>query len=181
MEGEKNEGLTPDCVAKGNKVGSGGRVAHFMVAISYQNGVIMREQYEKMNGLYFSDFLKRNFGQIFRNNVNPNSRLFVQDGDPRQNSRAASKSIEKAGGQQISIPPRSPDLNPIENFFHLIEQKLKRDAIDRNITRESYMEFSRRVCTTMIEYPSERIDKIIDTMNKRINTVTKNKVKRLKY
>ena len=42
--------------AKGNKVGSGGRVAHFMVAISYHND-IMCEQYEKMNGLCFSDFV----------------------------------------------------------------------------------------------------------------------------
>ena len=44
---EKNEGLTPDSVAKGSKVGSGGRVAYFMVVISYQNSVIMCKQYEK--------------------------------------------------------------------------------------------------------------------------------------
>ena len=160
--------------------GGGGSAAHFMVAISYQNGVFMCEQYEKMNGPHFSDFVKRNFRQMFRNSVNPNCR-FAQDVDPSQNSRAAARSMEKTGVQQISIPPRSPDLNPTVNFFHLIEQKRKRDAIDRNITRESCVEFSRRVCTITVEYPSERIDKIIDTMNKRINTLSKNKEKRLKY
>ena len=43
--------------AKGNKVESGRRVAHFMVAISYHNDIVMCEQYEKMNGLCFSDFV----------------------------------------------------------------------------------------------------------------------------
>ena len=36
------------------------------------------------------------------------------------------------------------------------------------------------VRTTMIEYPSNRIDKIIGAMNKRIKT-SKNKGKRLRY
>ena len=73
--------MTRDCVAKGNKVGSDGRVAHFMVTISYQNGVIVCEKYEKMNSPYFSGFVKQNSRQMFRNSVSPDSRLFVQDGD----------------------------------------------------------------------------------------------------
>ena len=72
----KNEGLTPDCVAIGIKVGSGGKVAHFMVVISYQNGV-MCEQYEKTNDPHFSDFVKWNFRQMLRNSVNPNSMLWM--------------------------------------------------------------------------------------------------------
>ena len=36
------------------------------------------------------------------------------------------------------------------------------------------------VRTTMIEYPSNRIDKIIGAMNKRVKT-SKNKGKRLRY
>ena len=72
---KKNEGLIPDSVAKGSKVGSGGRVAHFMVVISYQNSVIMCKQYEKLNGPYFSDFVKRNFRQMLCDSVNPNSML----------------------------------------------------------------------------------------------------------
>lgn len=178
---KKGEGLTPQCAAKGNKVGSGGRVAHFMVAISYNKGVIMCEQYDKMNGPYFADFVKRNFRQMFNDSINPNSRLFVQDGDPSQNSKAATKEIEKIGGQQISIPPRCPDLNPIENFFHLIDMKLRQDAIDRNITRENFCEYSERVRKTMREYPSDLINKIIETMSKRIQLLSKNKGQRLKY
>ena len=55
MEKKKNEGLTPNWVANGNKIRSGGKIAHFMVAVSYQKGAIMCEENEKMNGRYFSD------------------------------------------------------------------------------------------------------------------------------
>ena len=87
------------------------------LCMSYQNGAIACEQYEKMNGPYFSDFAKRNFRQMICNSVNPNRRLFVQDGDPSQNLRAAARSIEKTRGQQISIPPRSTGLNLLKTFF----------------------------------------------------------------
>ena len=54
---------------------------------------------------------------MFNDSINPIGRLFAQDGDPGQNSKAATKEIAKIGVQQISIPPRFPDLNPIENIF----------------------------------------------------------------
>ena len=51
--------------------------------------------------------------------------MFVQDGDPSQNSKAAKTALDKIGAVQFSIPPRSPDLNPIENAFNLVEKKIK--------------------------------------------------------
>ena len=30
------------------------------------------------------------------------------------------------------IPPRSPDINPIENVFHLVKKMLQKEAIDQN-------------------------------------------------
>ena len=43
------EGLSYGCTAKGAHCGSGGRVAKFMVAVSYGKGVILCEQYETLN------------------------------------------------------------------------------------------------------------------------------------
>ena len=37
----KNEGLHPHCFVKGSHVGSGGRVAHFIVAKAHQKGVVL--------------------------------------------------------------------------------------------------------------------------------------------
>ena len=46
-------------------------------------------------------------------------RLFLQDGDPCQNSGMAKEAMLRVNATLFPIPPRSPDLNPIENFFHL--------------------------------------------------------------
>ena len=35
----------------------------------------------------------------------------------------------------LKIPPRSPDLYPIENIFHIVSKKLAKDALERDITR----------------------------------------------
>lgn len=46
-------------------MGSGGKMAHFVVAIAYNKGVIICERYDKMNGKYFSDFIAQNFDFMF--------------------------------------------------------------------------------------------------------------------
>ena len=79
------------------------------------------------------------------------------------------------------IPPRSPDLNPAENFFHLIKRELKKQAIEYQITSETIDEFKARVMNLMENFPSEKIDKIIDTMDKRIGLILKNNGRRIKY
>jgi hypothetical protein len=51
---------------KGPKVGSGGRVASFFVAIAHKKGVIMCEQFEKkMNGETLSRFVRNHFPEAF--------------------------------------------------------------------------------------------------------------------
>ena len=61
-----NEVLHPHCMAKGSHVASGGRVAHFIVAIARQKGAVLCEQYEgKINGGMFSDFIKTHSQETF--------------------------------------------------------------------------------------------------------------------
>ena len=71
--------------------------------------------------------------------------LFLQDGCPVQNAAAALKAMKKVKADAFSIPTRSPDLNPIENFFNLTSKKLNDDALENMITSESYDQFSERV------------------------------------
>ena len=101
------------------------------------------------------------------------------DGCPRQNSKAAMGEIDKLGAKVFKIPARSPDLNPIENFFNIGTMKLNSDAIEKQITEESIDEFSARVTQTMKSF--NEIDKKIDSMDKRITEVLKGKGQRTKY
>ena len=52
---------------------------------------------------------------------------------------------------QFKIPPRSPDINPIEIF---VAQTLKTQAIEENIKKQTLNEFTSRVIDTMLNYPA---------------------------
>lgn len=180
---KKCEGLNPLCTAKGKKAGTGGRMAHYVVCISYLKGVILCEQYtESFTGKYFADkIIRKHFDEAFGKSINPQGRLFVQDGDPRQNSKAAKDAMEEVNAEMFAIPARSPDCNPIENFFNLVSEKLHGDALAKNIRKENFEEFSLRVKETMTNWPAESIDKIIDSMNGRMPQLVKCRGQRLKY
>jgi len=104
-----------------------------------------------------------------------NGAKWLQDGDPRQNAKTAQKAWKKLGCTMFGIPARSPDLNPIENMFHIIRRKLKDDALDRRIEKETYAEFCTRVAETIQSTSPAFIDKTISSLPKRIEAVIKNK------
>ena len=178
---KKGEGLEPGCTAKGSKAGTGGKVLKVMVAISHEKGVIIAEPYEKMNGDYFANFITRNFHGMFQRANKGVRRLWLQDGDPSQNSKRALTAMENQNAELLKLPPRSPDLNPIENLFNIVGQRLKADALKRQISYESFDDFTSRVLNTLFAIEIETIDNIISSMNKRIEHIIKRRGKRLKY
>ena len=106
------------------------------------------ETYDKMSGKYFADFLRRNFDSLIEKS-GKGTRLWVQDGDPCQNSNKSKQAQAEVNSELFRIPPRSPDLNPIENLFKIAKEKLREDAITRNITSETKIEFEKRVRDTL--------------------------------
>ena len=119
-----NEGLT----AKGCKEGSGGRVLRLMVAISYGKGVIECHQYDDLYSSYFAGFLNDNIDEMFAKVDKNRSRLFLQENASTQNSALVQKVLRLKRAKQLHIPARSPDINPIENFFLLVKNELRRQA-----------------------------------------------------
>ena len=102
---------------KWKKRGLWSKIVKVFVAIAYGHGAVLCEQYkEQLTGLYFADFVREHFKNAFENRGNPRGELFLQDGDPSQNSLKAKNSIFDIGARMFSILPRSPDYNPIENF-----------------------------------------------------------------
>ena len=179
---KKGERFCLNCTAPGRTEGVGGKVAKFMVAISYGRGVTMCEHCEdKLNGESFANFVRNHFPPCFAKSCNPDARVFLQDGDPSQNSAVARKAFVEVNGTKFSIPPRSPDLNPIENIFHLVKRKLKLQATENNITHESYSEFTTRIKQTFARLSIEVIDKTIASMSKRIDLVIASKGQCIKY
>jgi hypothetical protein len=56
------------------------------------------------------------------------------DNDPLKTSKVARKAMQKIEAEFHEIPARSPDLNLIENLFHLVKKSLENEAIENNIT-----------------------------------------------
>ena len=178
---KRSEGLTQGCLAKGSKSGTGGKVAKFMVAITHDKGVLVCERYDKMDGNYFASFIDQHFNAMFERSCKGLSRLWLQDGDPSQNSKVARAAMARCHCELLKIPPRSPDLNPIENIFHIVSKKLAKDALERGITRESYEQFCERVQRTMRGISQQLIDKTIQSMSLRVADIIRNGGERLKY
>lgn len=177
---KQTEGLHGDCTAKGSKVGYGGKQAKFFVAISYNRGVILAEQYEYLSGQTFAMFIRKHFKDVFRKS-GKQSMVWLQDGDPSQNSMKSKVAQNRVGAKVFPIPPRSPELNPIENVFSFVKKELRIQAIDNKIERENYQQFCLRVKATLLSTSKERIDRIIDSYGQRLSQIIVNKGGRINY
>ena len=82
---------------------------------------------------------------------------------------------------RCSSRPLQDRQNPIEIFFHLAKKKLKAQAIEQKIMQETFEEFSLRVKKTMAEYPVEEINRIIESMNGRVEKILKSGGERSKF
>jgi len=94
------------------------------VAIASGKVVILKVPYKNITGEFFATFISEHFNLTFAN-AGPKAdgrRLFVMDNDHSQTS--CKLGLEEIEGSFHEIPPRSPDLNPIENIFHLVKRYL---------------------------------------------------------
>ena len=89
--------------------------------------------------------------------------------------------MDDVGCCMFAIRARSPDLNPIENIFHLVHANSQRDALTKEIKKETFLEFSRRVRKTIKSSSVEILDKTIDSMPKRLAKIVSTKGEHTKY
>ena len=58
--------------------------------------------------------------------------LYIKDNGPIHTSQSITSLNELRGYRAISLPPYSPELNPIENFWSVIK-----NSMERNVFRET--------------------------------------------
>ena len=133
----------------------------------------------KHNGANFANFATEYFPETFRT-VQKGNRL-VHDGCPVLNSAIVKAAYKDLGVKVIPIPARSLDLNPVENVFNLVRRDLRKQAIEKRITSESYDAFCCRVRQTLLNFPVDIINKTIETMAKRLREVIATNGYRTKY
>ena len=167
---------------KGSKDLARGKRLHVMVAIVYNKGVILCESYDKMNGKFFASFIRQHFNLCFwrAGPQRDGKRLFVMDSDPSQTSKVAKNALKDIECELLRIPRSSPDINPIENIFHIVKNLLECEAIEENLTCETFEEFKTRVLRTIKNVDPAIIDKAIESMPQRVRLIIKGKGYRTK-
>ena len=170
----RSEGL--ECTTTGSKDLPEGKRVGVLVAMSYHTGVILAEPYDRMSGSFFAEFVRSWLPRAFidermKSRQNRMKRLFVMDSDPCQNSKIAKAALANIGANILKIPPRSPDLNPIENIFHNVERTLLEEALREKITYEPYTALSVRILRTQLLVNKYPIKKTINTMPKRLKCI----------
>ena len=78
------------------------------------------------------------------------------DNDPCQNSARAKATLKKLRVTMQPIPPRSPDLNPIENVFHVVRRQMCVHMKENRI--ESWNEFVTRMKQNIYSTPKDYIN-----------------------
>ena len=66
----------------------------------------------------YKEFVKEHFSNTLE--LSTNNKLILEDGCLVQKSKQAQMTYDDIGCKILSIPARSPDLNPIEIVFNLV-------------------------------------------------------------
>ena len=175
----RSEGLDLNQTSKGKKEGKTN--AHFYVGIGYGRGVVCCKAYTgRMNAEKYNEHILpsivKGIGEF-----NPMGRRILQDNCSIMNSTLVRESLFDENIKLFKIPARSPDINCIENVFHKMRKAIQRDAINRNIQKESFRQFQARCARIIRNFSSSYIDKVIESMPKRIDLVIKRKGQRIRY
>ena len=81
----------------------------------------------------------------------------------------------------LFIPPRSTEIQPIENVFKVGKEKFHSDSINGHITTETYGEFPNHVIQTLHYLLRTSTNNTISSMNEQVLLLIKTKGARLKY
>jgi hypothetical protein len=161
---------------KGQKEGK--NQVRFLVGIGHNRGVSMVEDVAPgLNGQKFASIIKHG---VFEPGLGED-RTIVQDNCPVQNSKVACKAFTDKNIKRLKIPPRSPDLNAIENLFNQMRPVLRKSTIEKNIMAESKEQFRNRCVQALGHFSLKRINNLIDSYPRRIAAIIKSKGHRTKY
>ena len=162
---------------KGAKEGV--RTIKYLVGITHGKGVTMCVKMPStFTGAYFAHVIALGH---FEQGLTE-ARIILQDNDKVQNEKLhALKAFERKNISLEKIPPRSPDVNIIENLFANVKRQLNEAAKQQKLKYETEDAFEIRVDDTLNNFSVAATNKLIDSLPKRIDLIIAGSGHRIKY
>ena len=124
-----------------------------------------------MNGMLYRKILTENLFEN-ANSIMGRRWVFQQDNDPKPTSRDVKSDLEThLPGQVLPWPSYSPDLNPIENLWQDLKRRLRLNHFKSKNKQELFHLLQEEWFNTN----PKTINKLIDSMPRRIDAVIKSR------
>lgn len=128
----------------------------------------------KMTGESYVKVLEENLKPSLRK-MNMKGHIFQQDNDPKHTSKVAKRYFQSKKIKMIEFPPQSPDLNPIEHLWTILDEKIPLNS------RRNLNDFWAGMQTAWDTIPHQMLHNLVESMPKRLMAVIENHGGHTKY
>ncbi|KAK7576331.1 hypothetical protein V9T40_001250 [Parthenolecanium corni] len=120
-----------------------------------------------MTAQMYIDILRTNLKSSARKLGLQNSFRFQQDNDPKHTAHISREFLRINAPRQLVTPPQSPDMNPIENLWSLLEVAIRKRKISNKADlkrglQTAWSEICPRVTAALVDSMPRRLQAIID-------------------
>lgn len=159
------ERYSPKCIKSSVKFG-GGSVMVFGMISAAGPGPLVR-LHGRINAAVYKELLKQHVLPPLRTAVNQPA-VFMQDNAPCHTAKSVKKFFSEENVTVMDWPAQSPDLNPIENVWKLLNERTKKQNPSNvaelwNYLKEEWEKISVDECKTLINSCGRRCQAVIDS------------------